>query len=58
MQELGFKAIRVLPWLWELLPTDRASTRWTEEAIAVATKHENVYIGASAYTVKLSGSAC
>ena len=25
---------------------------WTEEAIAVATKHENVYIDTSAYTVK------
>jgi len=23
VQELGFKAIRVLPWLWELPPTDR-----------------------------------
>jgi hypothetical protein len=25
---------------------------WTEEAIAVATKHENVYIDTSAYTAK------
>ena len=25
---------------------------WTEEAIAVATKHENVYIDTSAYTVR------
>jgi predicted TIM-barrel fold metal-dependent hydrolase len=25
---------------------------WTEEAIAVATKHENVFIVTSAYTVK------
>jgi predicted TIM-barrel fold metal-dependent hydrolase len=25
---------------------------WTDEAIAVATKHENVYIDTSAYTVK------
>jgi predicted TIM-barrel fold metal-dependent hydrolase len=23
VQELGFKAIRVLPWLWEVPPTDR-----------------------------------
>ena len=25
---------------------------WTQEAIAVATKHENVYIDTSAYTVR------
>ncbi|MGC6512681.1 MAG: amidohydrolase family protein [Parvibaculales bacterium] len=103
--ELGFKAIRVLPWLCERPPTDRlfypvytACTDlgvpfctqightgplmpsevgrpiyldqvaldfpdltivgghigypWTEEAIAVATKHENVYIDTSAYTAK------
>lgn len=105
VQELGFKAIRILPWLWELPPTDRRfypvytaccelgvpfctqightgplmpsevgrpiyldqvaldfpelsivaghiGYPWTEEAIAVATKHENVYIDTSAYTVK------
>ncbi|MBL4906162.1 MAG: amidohydrolase [Sneathiella sp.] len=104
MNELGFKAIRVLPWLWEVPPTDRRfypvytaccdlgvpfctqightgplmpsevgrpiyldqvaldfpeltivgghiGYPWTEEAIAVATKHENVYIDTSAYTV-------
>jgi predicted TIM-barrel fold metal-dependent hydrolase len=103
--ELGFKAIRVLPWLWELPPTDRRfypvytaccdlgipfctqightgplmpsevgrpvyldqvaldfpeltivaghiGYPWTEEAIAVASKHENVYIDTSAYTVR------
>ncbi|UTW56089.1 amidohydrolase [Kordiimonas sp. SCSIO 12610] len=103
--ELGFKAIRVLPWLWELPPTDRRfypvyvacaelgvpfctqightgplmpsevgrpiyldqvaldfpelkivgghiGYPWTEEAIAVATKHENVFIDTSAYTVR------
>lgn len=103
--ELGFKAIRVLPWLCELPPTDRRfypvyvaccelgipfctqightgplmssevgrpiyldqvaldfpelkivgghiGYPWTEEAIAVATKHENVYIDTSAYTVR------
>ncbi len=103
--ELGFKAIRVLPWLWEVPPTDRRfypvytaccdlgvpfctqightgplmpsevgrpiyldqvaldfpelvivgghiGYPWTEEAIAVATKHENVYIDTSAYTVR------
>jgi len=103
--ELGFKAIRVLPWLWELPPTDRRfypvyttccemgvpfctqightgplmpsevgrpiyldqvaldfpelvivgghiGYPWTEEAIAVATKHENLYIDTSAYTVR------
>lgn len=102
--ELGFKAIRVLPWLWEVPPTDRRfypvytacvdlgvpfctqightgplmpsevgrplyldqvaldfpeltivgghiGYPWTEEAVAVATKHENVYIDTSAYTV-------
>lgn len=105
VQELGFKAMRVLPWLWELPPTDRrfypvfkaccelgvpfctqiGHTRplmpsevgrpiyldqvaldfpelvivgghigypWTEEAIAVATKHENVFIDTSAYTAR------
>ena len=104
VSELGFKAIRVLPWLWEVPPTDRRfypvytacveagvpfctqightgplmpsevgrpiyldqvaldfpeltivgghiGYPWTEEAIAVATKHENVYIDTSAYTV-------
>ncbi|MEL6199870.1 MAG: amidohydrolase family protein [Pseudomonadota bacterium] len=105
VDELGFKAIRVLPWLCELPPTDRRfypvytaccdagmpfctqightgplmpsevgrpiyldqvaldfpelvivgghiGYPWTDEAIAVATKHENVYIDTSAYTVK------
>lgn len=104
INELGFKAIRVLPWLFDRLPTDRLfyplyaaccdlgvpfctqightgplapsepgrplhldrvaldfpelvivgghiGYPWTEEAIAVATKHENVYIDTSAYTV-------
>ncbi|MCH2158448.1 MAG: amidohydrolase family protein [Oleiphilaceae bacterium] len=103
VNELGFKAIRILPWLWEVPPTDRRfypvytacadlgirfctqightgplmpsevgrpiyldqvaldfpeltivgghiGYPWTEEAIAVATKHENVYIDTSAYT--------
>lgn len=103
VEELGFKAIRVLPWLCELPPTDRLfypvyvacceldvpyctqightgplmpsevgrpiyldqvaldfpalkivaghiGYPWTEEAIAVVTKHENVYIDTSAYT--------
>ncbi|MEM1230932.1 MAG: amidohydrolase family protein [Pseudomonadota bacterium] len=105
VSELGFKGIRVLPWLWELPPTDRLfypiyaaccelgvpfctqightgplmssevgrpiyldrvaldfpelvivgghiGYPWTEEAIAVATKHEHVYIDTSAYTAK------
>lgn len=105
VRELGFKAIRVLPWLCEVPPTDRRfypvyvacadegipfctqightgplmdsevgrpiyldrvaldfpeliivgghiGYPWTEEAVAVATKHENVYIDTSAYTVK------
>jgi uncharacterized protein len=105
VEDLGFKAIRVLPWLWELPPTDRRfypvftaccemkvpyctqightgplmpsevgrpiyldqvaldfpelvivgghiGYPWTEEAIAVVTKHENVYIDTSAYTAK------
>lgn len=105
VRELGFKAIRVLPWLWEVPPTDRRfypvytaccelgvpfctqightgplmpsevgrpiyldqvaldfpelvivaghiGWPWTEEAIAVASKHESVYIDTSAYTVK------
>lgn len=102
--ELGFKAIRVLPWLAERPPTDRLfyplytacvelgvpfctqightgplmpsevgrpiyldqvaidfpelvivaghiGYPWTDEAIAVATKHPNIYIDTSAYTV-------
>lgn len=102
---LGFKAIRVLPWLWDAPPTDRRfypvyvacceanvpfctqightgplmssevgrpiyldrvaldfpelvivgghiGYPWTDEAIAVATKHEHVYIDTSAYTVR------
>ncbi|MBL8346141.1 MAG: amidohydrolase [Rubrivivax sp.] len=105
VQELGFKGIRLLPWLWELPPTDRRfypvyaaccemgvpfctqighagplmpsevgrpiyldqvaidfpeltivgghiGYPWTDEAIAVATKHERFYIDTSAYTVK------
>ncbi len=105
VNDLGFKAIRVLPWLWEAPPTDRRfypvytaccdigvpfctqightgplmpsevgrpiyldqvaldfpelkivgghiGYPWTDEAIAVATKHENVYIDTSAYTAK------
>lgn len=105
VQELGFKAIRILPWLCEVPPTDRRfypvyvaccemgvpfctqightgplmpsevgrpiyldqvaidfpdlvivgghiGYPWTDEAIAVATKHENVYIDTSAYTAK------
>lgn len=105
IRQLGFKAIRVLPWLWELPPThprfypvyaeccelgvpfctqvghtgplkpsefgrpipyiDQVAVDfpelvivgghigypWTEEMIAVCTKHENVYIDTSAYTV-------
>jgi hypothetical protein len=106
VRALGFKAIRVLPWLWETPPTDRRfypvfaecceqgvpfctqightgplrpsevgrpipyidqvaldfpelvivgghiGYPWTEEAIAVATKHENVYIDTSAYAFR------
>jgi predicted TIM-barrel fold metal-dependent hydrolase len=105
VEQLGFKAIRVLPWLWEAPPTDRRyypvyvaccelavpfctqighagplmpsevgrpiyldqvaidfpeltivgghiGYPWTDEAIAVATKHDNFFIDTSAYTVK------
>ena len=105
IRELGFKAIRVLPWLWEVPPTDRRlypvyvacveegvpfctqightgplmpsevgrpiyldqvaldfpdlvivgghiGYPWTDEAIAIATKHQNVYIDTSAYTAR------
>jgi len=105
VQELGFKAIRVLPWLWEAPPTDRRfypvyvaccemgvpfctqightgplmpsevgrpiyldqvaldfpeltivaghiGYPWTDEAIALVTKHERAYIDTSAYTVQ------
>jgi uncharacterized protein len=103
IDELGFKGMRVLPWLWKLPPTDRLfyplyaacceagvpfctqightgplmpsepgrpiyldqvaldfpeltivgghiGYPWTDEAIAVASKHEHVYIDTSAYT--------
>lgn len=105
INDLGFAAIRVLPWLWEVPPTDprfypvyvacseldvpyctqightgplmssevgrpiyldrvaldfpdlkivggHIGYPWTDEAIAVATKHENVYIDTSAYTAR------
>lgn len=105
VETLGFKAIRILPWLWEVPPTDRRfypvyaaccemgvpfctqightgplmpsevgrpiyldqvaidfpelvivgghiGYPWTDEAIAVATKHQNVYIDTSAYTAR------
>src|SRR3954453_15359191 len=102
----GFKGLRVLPWLWEVPPTDRRfyplyaacvelgvpfctqvghtgpmrpsetgrpipyidqvaldfpelvivcghiGYPWTEEMVAVARKHENVFIDTSAYTAK------
>jgi uncharacterized protein len=104
--ELGFKGLRMLPWLWEAPPTDRRyyplyavcaelgvpfcsqvghtgplrpsdpgrpipyidqvaldfpelvivgghiGYPWTEEMIAVARKHEHVYIDTSAYTAR------
>ena len=104
--ELGFKGLRIVPWLWEAPPTDRRyyplfamcvelgvpfftqvghtgplrpsetgrpipyidqvaldfpelvivgghiGYPWTEEMIAVARKHEHVYIDTSAYTSK------
>jgi predicted TIM-barrel fold metal-dependent hydrolase len=104
--ELGFKGLRVVPWLWDAAPTDRRfyplyatcvelavpfftqvghtgplrpsetgrpipyidqvaldfpelviiaghiGYPWTEEMIAVARKHKNVYIDTSAYTAK------
>jgi predicted TIM-barrel fold metal-dependent hydrolase len=106
VEELGFKGLRVIPWLWEAPPTDRRyyplfamcvelgipfctqvghtgplrpsetgrpipyidqiaidfpelvivgghiGYPWTEEMIAVARKHENVYIDTSAYTAQ------
>ena len=105
VEDLGFKAIRVLPWLYDLPPTHRRfypvyatccelgvpfctqightgplmpsdvgrpmlldrvaldfpelvivgghiGHPWTDEAVAVATKHENVYIDTSAYTIE------
>ena len=105
VKDLGFKAIRVLPWLYERPPTDplfypvytaccemdvpfctqightgplmssevgrpmyldrvaldfpeltivggHIGYPWTDEAIAVATKHERVYIDTSAYTIR------
>ncbi|MBO6826740.1 MAG: amidohydrolase [Sneathiella sp.] len=106
VKDYNFKALRIVPWLWNLPPTDRRyyplyaecvelgipfctqvghtgplrpsetgrpipyldevaldfpelvivaghiGYPWTEEMIAVATKHENVYIDTSAYTVK------
>jgi uncharacterized protein len=106
VRELGFKGLRVVPWLWEAPPTDRRyypllaecvelgvpfctqvghtgplrpsetgrpipyidqialdfpelvivcghiGYPWTEEMVAVARKHPNVYIDTSAYTAK------
>jgi len=106
VRELGFRALRIVPWVWKLPPTDRRyyplytecvelgipfctqvghtgplrpsetgrpipyidevaldfpelaiiaghiGYPWTEEMIAVATKHENVFIDTSAYTAK------
>ena len=106
VRELGFKALRVIPWLWKLPPNDKLyyplyvkcvelgipfctqvghtgplmpsefgrpipyidqvaidfpdlaivcghiGYPWTEEMVAVATKHRNVYIDTSAYTVR------
>jgi predicted TIM-barrel fold metal-dependent hydrolase len=106
VSELGFVGLRMLPWLWEVPPTDRRfyplyaecvelgvafctqvghtgplrpsepgrpipyidqiaidfpelrivgghiGYPWTEEMVAVARKHENVYIDTSAYTSK------
>jgi hypothetical protein len=106
VQELGFVGLRMLPWLWEVPPTDRRfyplyaacvelgvpfctqvghtgplrpsepgrpipyidqiaidfpelvivgghiGYPWTEEMIAVARKHEHIYIDTSAYTSK------
>jgi predicted TIM-barrel fold metal-dependent hydrolase len=111
VRDLGFKAVRVLPWLWEMPPTharlypiyaeccelgvpfctqvghtgplmpseygrpipyiDQVAIDfpelvivgghigypWTDEMIAVATKHANVYIDTSAYTVARYPSA-
>jgi uncharacterized protein len=104
--ELGFKGLRMIPWLWEAPPTDRRyyplyaacvelgvpfctqvghtgplrpsetgrpipyidqvaidfpelvivcghiGYPWTEEMVAVARKHEHVYIDTSAYTAR------
>jgi len=106
VEDLGFKGLRVIPWLWEAPPTDRRyypllatcvelgvpfftqvghtgpmrpsetgrpipyidqialdfpelvivgghiGYAWTEEMVAVARKHENVYIDTSAYVPK------
>jgi uncharacterized protein len=106
IEDLGFKGLRVVPWLWEAPPTDRRyyplyaacvelgvpfctqvghtgpmrpsetgrpipyidqvaldfpelvivgghiGYPWTEEMVAVARKHENVFIDTSAYTAK------
>lgn len=106
VKELGFKGLRIVPWLWGLPPTDRryyplfaeccelgipfctqvghtgplrpsetgrpipyidevaldfpelaivcghVGYPWTQEMIAVATKHRNVHIDTSAYTAK------
>jgi predicted TIM-barrel fold metal-dependent hydrolase len=106
VEELGFKGLRIVPWLWDAPPTDRRyyplyatcvelgvpfltqvghtgplrssepgrpipyidqvaldfpelviigghiGYPWTEEMVAVARKHENVYIDTSAYTAR------
>jgi predicted TIM-barrel fold metal-dependent hydrolase len=110
VEKFHFKGIRVLPWLFQVPPTDRRfypvyvaccemnipfctqightgplmpsevgrpiyldqialdfpdltivaghiGYPWTEEAIAVATKHPNIYIDTSAYTIRRYPSA-
>jgi uncharacterized protein len=106
IEDLGFRGLRVVPWLWEAPPTDRRyyplyaacielgvpfctqvghtgpmrpsetgrpipyidqvaldfpeltivcghiGYPWTEEMVAVARKHQNVFIDTSAYTAK------
>ena len=106
VEDLGFKGLRIIPWLWELPPNDRRyyplfaaccelgvpfctqvghtgplrtsetgrpipyiddiaidfpelvvvgghiGYPWTEEMVAVARKHQHVYIDTSAYTVR------
>lgn len=106
VKQLGFRALRIVPWLWGIPPNDRRyyplysecielgipfctqvghtgplrtsetgrpipylddvalefpelkivgghiGYPWTQEMIAVATKHENVFIDTSAYTIR------
>jgi predicted TIM-barrel fold metal-dependent hydrolase len=50
VEDHGFRALRVLPWLWGLPPDGHIGVPWLNEMISLATKYPNVHIDTSAYT--------